>query len=150
MNGCGAVAARFSQSLENPCGVVVAVRCGAVPAKPRFSRCVRCGAVCVVSTPYPYALPHPLGRGAGAWSPCRTDPHLAIRTKNDYCDGPMSENSSGGVEEQRPSNGRRLGGCTGKGFKPGQSGNPGGRPRSDVASLARQHTSEAIAPWWPP
>ena len=57
----------------------------------------------------------------------------------------MSENSSGGVEEQRPSNGRRLGGCTGKGFKPGQSGNPGGRPRSDVTSLARRHTAEAIA-----
>jgi hypothetical protein len=52
---------------------------------------------------------------------------------------------SDGVEEQEPINGRPLGGCTGKGFKPGQSGNPGGRPRSDVTSLARQHTAEAIA-----
>jgi hypothetical protein len=31
-----------------------------------------------------------------------------------------------------------------KAFKPGQSGNPGGRPKSDVVSLARQHTPEAI------
>jgi hypothetical protein len=30
------------------------------------------------------------------------------------------------------------------GFKPGESGNPGGRPKSDVVSLARQHTPEAI------
>jgi hypothetical protein len=30
------------------------------------------------------------------------------------------------------------------GFKPGQSGNPGGRPKSDVVSLARQHTPEAV------
>jgi hypothetical protein len=29
-------------------------------------------------------------------------------------------------------------------FKPGQSGNPGGRPKSDVAQLARQHTQAAI------
>ena len=26
-------------------------------------------------------------------------------------------------------NGKRLGGCTGKGWKPGQSGNPKGRPK---------------------
>lgn len=31
-------------------------------------------------------------------------------------------------------------------FKPGQSGNPGGKPKGiDVAALARQHTAEAIA-----
>jgi Family of unknown function (DUF5681) len=31
-------------------------------------------------------------------------------------------------------------------FKPGQSGNPGGRPKglADVTELARQHTEEAI------
>lgn len=33
--------------------------------------------------------------------------------------------------EQQKNNGKKLlGGVTGKGFKPGQSGNPGGRPKS--------------------
>jgi hypothetical protein len=30
-------------------------------------------------------------------------------------------------------------------FKPGQSGNPSGRPKGDVQALAREHTPEAIA-----
>lgn len=33
---------------------------------------------------------------------------------------------------QRDSNGNRLGGVTGKGFLPGRSGNPGGRPKGTV------------------
>lgn len=36
------------------------------------------------------------------------------------------------VEIQRKNNGKQLGGITGKGFLPGQSGNPGGRPKGSV------------------
>lgn len=32
------------------------------------------------------------------------------------------------VDNQHANNGKMLGGCTGKGFMPGQSGNPKGRP----------------------
>ena len=41
---------------------------------------------------------------------------------------------------------RQLGGRSGKGFLPGQSGNPGGRPKDigGVQDLARQHTALAI------
>jgi hypothetical protein len=41
---------------------------------------------------------------------------------------------------------RRLGGATGRGFMPGKSGNPGGRPRAavNVQELARQHTEQAV------
>jgi len=35
------------------------------------------------------------------------------------------------------------GGTTGKGFMPGQSGNPGGRPKG-IAALARVHTDKAV------
>ena len=35
----------------------------------------------------------------------------------------------GKVVKQQQSNGKLLGGITGKGFKPGKSGNPKGRPR---------------------
>jgi hypothetical protein len=38
------------------------------------------------------------------------------------------------VQKQHQPTGKRLGGCTGRGFMPGQSGNPGGR-RKSVASL---------------
>ena len=41
---------------------------------------------------------------------------------------------------------KKPGGVTGKGFMPGQSGNPGGRPKenAEVRDLARQHTKLAI------
>ncbi|MDN7356337.1 DUF5681 domain-containing protein [Acetobacter senegalensis] len=41
---------------------------------------------------------------------------------------------------------KRTGGVTGRGFKKGQSGNPGGRPKSvkDVKEAAREHTMLAI------
>jgi hypothetical protein len=41
---------------------------------------------------------------------------------------------------------KRLGGATGKGWRPGQSGNVGGRPRAaaNVQALARVHTEAAI------
>lgn len=35
------------------------------------------------------------------------------------------------------------GGVTGKGWMPGQSGNPGGRPKG-IAAIARQHTDKAM------
>ena len=35
------------------------------------------------------------------------------------------------VVKQQESNGKLVGGVTGKGFKPGQSGNPNGRPRKE-------------------
>ena len=37
------------------------------------------------------------------------------------------------VEKQRPNNGKIIGGVTGKGFVPGQSGNPNGRPKKGFA-----------------
>jgi hypothetical protein len=42
--------------------------------------------------------------------------------------------------------GRGSGGVTGKGFRPGVSGNPGGTSKEsvDVAAIARQHTAAAI------
>jgi hypothetical protein len=49
----------------------------------------------------------------------------------------------------RPPRGQATGypgGATGKGFMPGQSGNPGGRPTGvkDMTQLARAHTVDAI------
>lgn len=35
------------------------------------------------------------------------------------------------------STGKQLGGATGKGFQPGQSGNPGGRPKGSVSIVTR-------------
>ena len=37
------------------------------------------------------------------------------------------------VKKQQTSNGKMLGGITGKGFKPGKSGNPAGRPKKGLA-----------------
>lgn len=41
---------------------------------------------------------------------------------------------------------KKIGGFTGKGFKPGQSGNPGGRSKAliDVIETARTHTPLAM------
>ena len=54
----------------------------------------------------------------------------------------MSKGSFNSTKDQRA--GRGSGGITKRGFRPGQSGNPGGRPRQDVITLARAHTREAI------
>ncbi|MGC2765615.1 MAG: DUF5681 domain-containing protein [Candidatus Acidiferrum sp.] len=45
--------------------------------------------------------------------------------------------------KQRGNGGKRLGGITGKGFRPGRSGNPQGRPRTArFSEAARQLASE--------
>jgi len=46
--------------------------------------------------------------------------------------GKQAKNRKSAVQMQRNNNGKQLGGITGKGFLPGQSGNPGGRPRGSV------------------
>ena len=43
----------------------------------------------------------------------------------------LTDSAVNDVQHQRNNNGKRLGGITGKGFKPGQSGNPGGRPKGE-------------------
>jgi hypothetical protein len=55
----------------------------------------------------------------------------------------MSDGSFTSTDEQRH-RGRGSGGVTGRGFQPGRSGCPGGRPRQDVTALARAHTADAI------
>ena len=40
--------------------------------------------------------------------------------------------NSESVENNKENNGKKLGGITGKGFMPGQSGNPGGRPKNTL------------------
>lgn len=40
-------------------------------------------------------------------------------------------------------NAKATGGITGKGWLPGQTGNPGGRPKG-IAAIARQHTDKAV------
>jgi hypothetical protein len=50
------------------------------------------------------------------------------------------------INGDQPTKNKKLGGCTGKGFMPGQSGNPGGRPKEvgHVRALAKKYTEEAI------
>ena len=50
-----------------------------------------------------------------------------------------------GNEVQRGKRGKMLGGVTGKGFRPGLSGNPAGRAHTkNLEQLARTHTEDAI------
>jgi hypothetical protein len=51
------------------------------------------------------------------------------------------------VQMQRINNGKLIGGVTGKGFIPGQSGNPGGRPKgSTKISTAYQRSLARLVP----
>lgn len=52
--------------------------------------------------------------------------------------GGVSQNSDTSAEEQRGSAKPRRG----RPFQPGQSGNPGGRPKGDLARLVRERTQD--------
>jgi hypothetical protein len=56
----------------------------------------------------------------------------------------MDDRPFNSTDHQRPLHGRGSGGVTRRGFQPGVSGCPGGRPRQDVTELARAHTVDAI------
>jgi hypothetical protein len=56
----------------------------------------------------------------------------------------MPDDGSFNSTDEQHRRGRGSGGVTGRGFQPGRSGCPGGRPRQDVTALARAHTREAI------
>jgi hypothetical protein len=56
----------------------------------------------------------------------------------------MSDDGAFNSTDEQRRRGRGSGGITGRGFQPGRSGCPGGRPRQDVTELARAHTTDAI------
>ena len=56
----------------------------------------------------------------------------------------MPDDGSFNLTDEQRRRGRGSGGVTGRGFRPGASGCPGGRPRQDVTALARAHTVDAI------
>ncbi len=65
------------------------------------------------------------------------------RNNNSAKNGQQVKNRKTAVEIQHRNNGKQLGGVTGKGFMPGQSGNPGGRPKGSVKISAGYERSLA-------
>jgi hypothetical protein len=54
---------------------------------------------------------------------------------NEVAGAPQSQAE---LAENNADSTKLLGGCTGKGFMPGQSGNPGGRPKKPIADALRR------------
>lgn len=97
--------------------------------------CARAGsALLSVGTSRHCPSPHPKPRGWRGLTP--PDPQLRRSAERDK-HGRMSDAESSVRSAPR---------VVGRPFAPGQSGNPGGRPRTliDVQELARQHTEQAI------
>jgi Family of unknown function (DUF5681) len=69
------------------------------------------------------------------------------RHDNSTKNGQPGKNAKSAVQMQRNNNGKRMGGVTGKGFLPGQSGNPGGRPKGSVKiSTAYERSLARLVP----